>query len=241
MDRKITIYICDDNSSYIEEVKQKVEDVLYNLRTFEISTYYDGKDLIEQWKKKSADVVLLDIDMPNKSGFEIAKELQNLNKNVLIIFITSHEDMVYQSWEYQPFWFVRKSHLRDLETVLPRLLVKIDTEYEKENSLYNIVCESKIIQIDINKAMYISSFKHDIIVKNNDGTELQARCRIFDVEKQLSKMYFVRVQNGIIVNCRFISRVTSRAVELFNGMTLQIGRDRNEYVKNEFQRFIRSR
>ena len=63
--------------------------------------------------------------MPELDGFEVAEKLQSSKKNALIIFITSHEDKVYQSWKYQPFWFVRKSHMEDLNVVFPLLCINL--------------------------------------------------------------------------------------------------------------------
>ena len=35
----------------------------------------------------------------------------------LIIFLSGMEDLVYQSFAFQPFWFLRKTHLEELPQV----------------------------------------------------------------------------------------------------------------------------
>lgn len=239
---RMYIAICDDDYNFIETVERNVKNILkQNQRICNIETFISGKDLIERSKETFADAVLLDIDMPEISGFEVAEELQKIKSDAIIIFITSHEDKVYQSWEYQPFWFVRKNHLQDLSIVLKKLFAKIDANHEKEKNIYMLNTEGKPALIDINTVSYIQAYKHYILINGENNERNQVRCKISDAEQQLYPLYFIRIQNSIIVNCRFISKVTSRSVVLNTGEEMSISRNRLEYVRNEFQRFIRSR
>lgn len=241
MKSSINIAVCDDEHSFIEVIKKRLGEILKGQREYTLSVFDKGKDLMDQYKKQVFDTVLLDIDMPEISGFEIAAELQKINKNVIIVFITSHEDKVFQSWEYQPFWFVRKTHLNDLEFIMPRLLTKIDSIREEENGIFSLFGEKEAVEIDVNAVKYIQAYRHYIILKDKDKKDLQIRCKISEAERQLSSRYFVRIQKGIIINCRFISKITSREVILLDGEKLHISRDKIEYTKEEFQKFVRSR
>lgn len=241
MDNRISIYLCDDDKTSIEKIKSEINRLLGKKRSYEITEFENGRDLIRQWNTAFADVVFLDIDMPEISGFETASILQKGKPDTLIIFVTSHEDQVYHSWVFQPFWFVRKSHIDDLEIVLPRLLSKIDTEREKKKCLFHLAAENCIAELDINSLIYIESFRHDIIIYDKNKEPLRLRCRISDAEKQLCPLHIIRIQNGILVNCRFISKITSRDVILTDGKKLYLSRNRIDYVKDKFQEFVRSR
>ena len=236
------IAICDDDRIFIETLKETVQKLLnQRRRSCNIETFINGNDLIERSKEAFADAVLLDIDMPVMSGFEAAEKLQRINTDALIVFITSHEDKVYQSWEYQPFWFVRKSHIQDLELVLNKLIVKIDSRNEQEKNIYTLNTEGKPAFIDINEVIYIQAYNHYVLINNKNNEKIQVRCKISDAEQQLYPLYFIRIQNSVIVNCRFISKIKSRSVILSSGEEISVSRNRLEYVRNEFQRFIRSR
>ena len=242
MENNISIYLCDDNLNFIDKIKQKLESFFCtNQQVCKITMFFNGIDLLKQFNKCTADIVFLDIDMPKMTGFEAAKELQKIKEDIHIIFITSYEDKVFQSYEFQPFWFIRKSHLEDLDIALPKLLIKIDAEREKKHGFFNLIAENKITELDMNKIKYISSHDHYILIKNSDNNEIQIRCKISDAEEQLYPHYFIRVQNSVIVNCRFISKVNSRTVLLHSGEKINISRDKVNYVKSEFQKFMRCR
>lgn len=242
MTHTLNFAVCDDEAIFTEKFKKELRRLLEkNNRPYNISSFNDGTDLIEHFENQVIDAIFLDIDMPNMTGFEVAEKLQQIKKDVIIIFITSHEDKVYQSWEFQPFWFIRKSHMEDLNIVLSRLIVKIDAELEQERQIVDLITDNKTIELNINNILYIQSFSHYIILKYANAQEEQIRCKIAEAEQQLSQYYFVRIQNSAIVNCRFISKITSRSVILYNREEISISRNRLEDVKNEFQRYMRSR
>lgn len=234
--------ICDDNANMIGILRDRVLSVMEDKGLeCNIRELYDGEAVVEYCTENKVDAVLVDVDIPKMNGFKAVDELQKSNHNTLIVFVTSHEDKVYQSWEFQPFWFVRKSHLEDLDIVLPRLIQKIDSEREKKHFVIDFITENNVISLDVNNTKYIQAYKHYVIVKCEKGEDIQLRCKISDAEKQLSPLYFVRIQSGAIVNCRFIEKITSRDVILYNGEKIHISRDKIDHTKKIFQEFIRSK
>lgn len=241
MENDIIIYLCDDNHKFINIIEDQIENILTSQqKPYEITTFSNGEDLLIRFDEYSADIVFLDIDMPSMTGFEAAEKLQAIKDSVHIVFISSHEDKVFQSYEFHPFWFVRKSHLEDMGIVLPKLLVKIDSDRKHKQGSFKLRCENGMVEVDINKIKIVSAYKHYIFIKDTSSNEQKIRCRLCDAEKQLYPFNFIRVQNGVIVNCRFISKVNSRAVIMLDGEKINISRDKVEYVKNEFQKFMRS-
>lgn len=237
MKLKINICICDDDKISLDRVEDFLNRFFADKCDYSMASFQNGEDLLNYCEKNCPDVVFLDIDMPAMTGFEVAERLQMIKKNVLIIFITSYEDKVYQSWEYQPFWFVRKNHIEDLNIVLPKLFAKM--EQEQKETVVKLVSNNSATELDLDNVVYIESYKHDIILHDKNGGKATFRCRISDAEAQLLDHYIVRIQKGILVNLRFVSRVTSRNILLTDGSVLSLGRDRIEDVKNKFMLYVR--
>lgn len=235
----LKFYICDDNSDFADRIKKEIDLYMNNKRNYETVVFNSGVVLLKQFDKQVADVVLLDIDMPEMNGFEVASLLQKRKEDILILFVTSHEDKVYQSYDYHPFWFIRKSHMHDLQVVIPKLLRKIDVEEERKRLTFNLKAENCVVEIDINTVIYIESYKNDIIIRDRVSGEKQVRCKITDAEKQLYSLNIIRIQNGILVNCRYISKITSREVILTDGTHFGLSRSKIDFVREEYQNFIR--
>lgn len=237
--KKTKIYLCDDDGQFVGDIREMIDNELSGRREYEIMTFTGGHDLIGQWNKEFADVVFLDIDMPEADGLEIASMLQKSKEDVFILFVTNQEDKVQQTFEYHPFWFVRKSHLSELRDILQKLMKKIDAENERKRLVFNLKADNSVIELDINTLIYIESLRNDIIIRDRVKNTIQVRCKISEAEKQLYPLRIIRIQNGILVNCRFISKITSREVLLTNGTRFNVSRSRAEYIKGEYQRFVR--
>jgi len=81
---KIKILIVEDDPYLGMMVKECFED-----RGFEAHHYGDGKSGFTAYCELNPDVCILDVMMPFKDGFSLAKEIRSLNKTVPIIFTTA--------------------------------------------------------------------------------------------------------------------------------------------------------
>ena len=239
MKDNLKFYICDDNIDFANIIKKEITLCVNDKRNCETTVFNSGAALLKQFDIQAADVVLLDIDMPEMNGFEVASLLQKRKEDVLILFVTSHDDKVYQSYDYHPFWFIQKSHLHDLRVVMPKLLRKVDAEAERKKLTFNLKAESHNIEIDINTVVYIESYKNNIIIQDRISGKKEVRCKITDAEKQLYPLNIIRIQNGVLVNCRYISKITSREVILTDGTHFGLSRSKIDFVRGEYQNFIR--
>ncbi len=69
----------------------------FTLRGFDVLMESDGAKVIELFNNFMPDICVLDIMLPNKNGFELASEIQIINSDVPIIFLTAKtqtEDVV---------------------------------------------------------------------------------------------------------------------------------------------------
>ena len=103
-----TVFICDDESRILSDITEKVKSELAGA---EISMFSNGVKLLERLSEARCDILLIDIDMPEFNGLEIAERLGALSEKPLLIFVTSHDELVYDSLQFHPFGFVRKGYL----------------------------------------------------------------------------------------------------------------------------------
>jgi DNA-binding response OmpR family regulator len=58
-------------------------------RGFEVIMESDGADVIASFEKCNPDICVLDVMLPNRSGFELAEDIRKLNDDVPVIFLTA--------------------------------------------------------------------------------------------------------------------------------------------------------
>ena len=89
---KKTIYIADDEKDIREAIKTFFENAGYAVCTFE-----DGDSLLEAFKEKSADLVILDVMMPGSNGFTCCKLLREISHVPIFMLTARDSDLDYQT------------------------------------------------------------------------------------------------------------------------------------------------
>ncbi len=80
----------------VDDEPDIVEFISYNLKSkgYEIETAIDGLDAIRKAKEFRPDLILLDINMPNKDGLQTLRELRQMPdfEDMAAIFLTARSD-----------------------------------------------------------------------------------------------------------------------------------------------------
>ena len=84
MSAKIKLLLAEDEPSLAQIVKETLET-----RDFEVVLAKNGVEAYELYQKESPEVLVLDVMMPKKDGFTLAKEIRQENKQIPIIFLTA--------------------------------------------------------------------------------------------------------------------------------------------------------
>jgi len=88
-ENKITLIIADDHPVFRAGLTQIIRTATDIDLTGEAS---DGAELIQLVKERHPDLILIDIDMPNITGLQVAEELKKWPSSPKIIFLTLYED-----------------------------------------------------------------------------------------------------------------------------------------------------
>ena len=108
-DFKMNVLVCDDDQqivdSIIEELKKKSEETHVALR------FYGFSQPSQIDLSLPYDIALLDIDMGETNGIELARKLRAENGNIVIIFITNFIQYAPEGFEVQAFRYLLKSDL----------------------------------------------------------------------------------------------------------------------------------
>lgn len=205
----ITIAICDDNPMYLKLLCQNIKKAFQSFTNdFRIVSFDNGKLLLQEHSISPFDIVFLDIDMPDMSGFDVAKSMRDNSSNCFLIFVTSYSEFVYQSFDFRPFHFIRKLPEEMLEGSVQDV-VKLLMEHMKQYQQIILTDDlhGKVITYYRN-ILFIKSEKHYLYFFLKDETEpVKMRGKLTDLENELDKYDFVRVHRNYIINLNGIQRI----------------------------------
>ncbi len=235
----LNLAICDDEIKDIELLKKHI--LQYTIETdnnITVSSYTSAKKLISEYNNHSYNVVLLDIEMPDLSGMELAKQLRDVDDDLLIVFTTFYPEYMQESFNVQPFQFLTKPI--DYTSV-SRLFSSIFKKFNRRSgNIVVIDSDGEKNFVPINEILFITSMKESKsrIRYQLTSDQLVSRSTLSDVEKQLTPYGFVSPSRGYLVNLRYIRTITSKCVILKNGLEIPISRRRASELQKTYAKYI---
>lgn len=194
-------------------------------------------------QEQTFDVLLLDIEMAEASGLEIAARLQTLRERPAIVFITAYAEHAVQAFELDAVDYVLKPVRRDrlaqaLQRVEDRLGTRSDnvppdtapnTARERETRIAietggrTIFLEQASVAVVEAARDYVKLYVH----KENGLRSYLLRTTISALESEWSDAGFVRVHRSYLVALRELRELRSDShgtVLLAAGMEIPVGR-----------------
>lgn len=236
----IRIYICDDDSYFLKTIEDSINKCILESRfndfQYEIEAFNNPGIAIDRIKENTPEIIFLDIDMPEINGFNIAKEISEINKDAIIIFVTSHDNYVFTSLRYRPFRFIRKTCFsKELNEALKSAIKELvcNNKYLELGSRY---FNEKILLKDI---VCFESKRNYAEITTLTGQKYMFRSTISALEKEYMVYGFVRIQAAFLVNMRHIKSIVKNTVILVNGLKIDISRRLINNVKIEYAKYLR--
>ena len=145
----INILFCDDNTEFLSILFGYVRDIIQNdyrniFKDAKFYSYDNGKGVISFAERERVDVIFLDIDMNDRTGFEVAKQLLEINGETLIVFVSAYDQFVYDAFEFYPIAFLRKGKVCD---ELPKTMKRICGILNEPNEMITVTATDGKINI----------------------------------------------------------------------------------------------
>lgn len=89
MKNDIKVLIADDHPVFRRGLRSIIES---DARLTVVAEAADGREALDPIRRLNPDIAVLDVNMPDLTGFEVVRELANLRLATRIIFLTMHKD-----------------------------------------------------------------------------------------------------------------------------------------------------
>lgn len=227
----LRILICDDELRMLQMITQKVSACLPGS---DVRTFSSGAALLTCLKTEPCDILLLDIDMPDITGMEIAGQLSLLEKRPLLVFVTSHDELVYDSFQYHPFAFLRKSSFdREIKPALDDCV----RELQHRERHFCFRWEGKRVCLLLSEILYFEADGNYLKIFSKTE-QYRFRSTIASVENTLAGCGFIRIHKGFLINQAAVRLLNAKEVELLEGTLLPIGKSYAKAAGEQFLRYL---
>ncbi len=211
---EIKIVIVEDERISNDELKYIVSK---DKRFKVVGQAYDGINALKLIENEEPEVVFIDINIPGKSGIELAEEVKELLPDVILIFLTAYENYAIKAFELKIYDYILKPYdekriMESLNCALSTInnknessIINILDKLEQTKNIKRIPCENngRIILIDVSKI----SFCYSEGEKNYVKTDKEIYYTTKTLQELGGKTNFFRCHRSYIVNLEKVKEV----------------------------------
>lgn len=205
----LSVYICEDSAKQREMIEHSVKNWIM-IQEYDMSLIASEANprklysLIET--KKTLGIYFLDIDLgaTEMNGFELAKKIRQVDPEGFIIFITTHDELAFQTFQYQvePFDYILKDERQFMKEKIQNCLDNINDRIQKRqirNELFPIYTNKKIVYVNLAEVSYFEAIDNHKIVYIEDQRIIRFSGTLKKLEKELPKT-FLKSHKSFLVN-----------------------------------------
>lgn len=230
----INVAICDDDVA----ITGRIESMLCNIAKkkfipVETEVFWNGKHLVEAVESNACfDVIFLDIEMGCENGITVARKIRETDKNVLIIYVTSYDSYMKESFSVRPFQFLMKPVD---ETQMADCFETAYEEISSADSYFRYSYQRLSHKILIRDIFYFESNRRKVyIVTEKETLELYGKLNEIEKSLKASKGSFLRVHQSFLVNYKHIEGLAYDFIVMDNGKRISISEDRRKMISEQY-------
>ena len=232
---KLSIALCDDDTLLLRVIASTVKTTLLKLNVnSEIRSYSSPTRLLGSMTAEHFDLLILDIDMPEMDGISLGTALREQGIRTPIIYLSAMEDRVYDSFETEPFAFMRKSRfIDDIYKVMKRFVNSLDSA-----NLHRLVIQetnNRTVSLELSSILYFESeIKSQKVFIRDKKDPLHIRCTMNWLDDELEDQGFLRSHRSFLVNCKYIQYIEYDKIYLTTGHIVPLGRTKAEEFMEKY-------
>jgi DNA-binding LytR/AlgR family response regulator len=228
------VAICDDEFIHRETLKSILDECKSKPEDAEVFEYSDGKSLVDEHKRTPHDILFLDIEMEGMTGLETGHDIRSIDRNVIIIYVTSHGKYVFKSFRIEPFDYILKPiEIKKIEDVLRRAVAK----YREQHHSLVIAFKEQTYTLKVCDIVYLeSNLRH--IKFYTDNNTFMCLGKLDEYERNLTPYGFLRCHQSFLLNMGFIRSINRDTITTTNSLEINMSTRKKQECLNAFNEYI---
>lgn len=223
----VRIAIIDDDKSWISKAEKCIKD-FYRDKEIEVAAYESGKSFLEA--DVEYDIAFMDIEMPEKDGFETTTEYRAKYAETIIIILTTHTEMSRKGYLINAFRYIDKVKM---ESEIEEALRAIEYTFLQRATIKVRLIGVGTVEVTLRDLVYIETCKRNLILHTRTN-EYLCNCTMEQMEEELKKKGFFRCHKSYIVNLDCIKKIEKGRLYLYNGEEIIISRRKIGELKEAY-------
>lgn len=231
------VAICDDEIIQREELKKQFADFKSSVG-FMIREFTSGERLLDSYNNGyQYDIVLLDIKMFGMDGMNTARKIREIDRSVVIIFITNLSSYAIQGYDVNALSYILKPVTPEkFNEVMSEAVLEVQKNKQMIFSLE--INDNKILKMDAYEIVYVESYDHKVFFHMCNSKVIEGCNTMAEMELRLVPLDFLRIHKSYLVNMRYVSKIDKTDVTMSDSIKIPLSRRRQKYIYDKFTEFL---
>ena len=212
----MNVLIVEDDINFANKLRNEFQtffqDAISSIKFDIVTNNYDNYDY------SFYDIAFLDIQLNDFSGIEVGKRLRMNYPNILLVYVSIRDDLVFDSLSTGVFQFIRKNNYEfDRNIVFNQLR----DQFIKQQVRFLVINKRKEL-IKMNHIKYIIALGKEIIISGEEDYVMRSSLK--DILEELDYRYLVQISRNTIINCNFIEKIQLNKVYTLDKKEYVVGR-----------------
>lgn len=230
----VHIKIYGSEPAVTENMKELISAELIRRKIgWKCSVYSAEEELLnlEDHEKKEAELIFLDIDILQDTGFRIGKKLKYEKRNRNVVFVSSHESFIFKAQECFPLYFLRKSRISE---EMGGIIEHVWERYKDKQIRFFYSAGADRHCVLAEQIRYITYCSHKITITLADGQKQVFRGSVRECEEQLRNADFFKANSGTLVNLKHCEKFNGDGFLMEDGEKILVSRERRKQAREQF-------
>ena len=204
-DASLRVLIVDDEAPARRRLRELLDDCAAALPLAIVGEAANGREALDLLHTVSADLLLVDINMPEMSGIELARHVLKLAQPPLVIFTTAHDEHALQAFEVNAVDYLMKpvrvqrlvAALQKVPRLKPLSATRLDLLQSTARRFLSVTERSRVVLVPIEDVIYLKAELKYITIRTRE--------REYLLEESLTRLEtefgarFIRVHRNCLV------------------------------------------
>lgn len=180
------------------------------------------------------DLLILDIQMGELNGMNLAKKIREINQKMHILFVSNYADYVFDGYEVDAIGYVMKP----LTTKkFKQVLIKVSQKQIQVGQVLIVEKDGQQERVSLQELMYIESDGHYLKIVTQRG-EFRQKLSLAKISNDLNDD-FIQVHRSYIINLNMLTKINGTELHLINGEKIPLARSQKKKVQARFMAHYR--
>ena len=238
MEHTMTICYCEDESAQAKAFAIKIDQWAKNKNTAVRTDLFGcAEEYLFKAEQNAYDVIFLDISMRGQNGMELARQIREKEKDVILVFVTSDASYVFDGYEVGAYRYLMKPVD---EEKLWEILDYARTQKEVEEENYILVKkDSQSVRVNLKDIIYIEAQKHYVnlfLISGECVTVKTGFSELLQSVQEKSKE-FITTHRSYAVNIEKVVRIGRTECVLSDSSVIPVSRSFYKEVNEAFIKY----